>query len=133
MISYFLLTLGVRALDQGDYEKAESYYNESLPIFRDINDVTGIACATAGLGTMAWLQGNHERARSLHQDSLAYFKDSRLGSTIGFCLEAQAGGVRPPGGLQELIDRHNDRLDLSPEEWSKEVIAEVLQRASKAV
>ena len=39
----------------------------------------------------------------------------------------------PPGGLQELVERHNKRLDLPPEVWSKEVIAEAVQRAGTAV
>lgn len=130
LISYMLLTLGARALDQGDYEKAESYYNESLPLFHDVNDLTGVACTVAGLGTMAWLQGDHEQALSLHRDSLTNFRDSRLGSTIGFCLEAQAGGVRPAGGLQELIDRHNERLDLPAEEWSQAMISDAVERSS---
>ena len=78
---------------------------------------------------MAWLQGDYEGARSLHQEGLGYFRDSRLGSTIGFCLEAQSGGARPAGGLQELIDRHNERPDLSPEDWSKQIIEEAVNRA----
>ena len=82
---------------------------------------------------MAWLQGDHEEALRLHRESLANFRDSREGSSIGFCLECQAGGVRPPGGLQRLVERHNERLDLPPEEWSKEVIADAAQRAGTAV
>ena len=115
-IGYLLLTLGARALDEAEYDKAVSHYSESLPLFRDTNDITGIACALAGLGTVAWLQGDHEGALGLHNESLANFRDSREGSSIGFCLECQAGGVRPPGGLQELVQRHNERLDLAPEE-----------------
>ncbi len=115
-----------------EYDKAVSHYSESLPMFRDTNDVTGIACALTGLGTVAWLQGDHERARRLHHESLANFRDSREGSAIGFCLECQAGGVRPPGGLQELVECHNERLDLPAEEWSKEVIADAAQRAGTA-
>ena len=52
-VAYLLLTLGARALDDGEYDKAVSHYTESLPMFRDTNDVTGIACALAGLGTVA--------------------------------------------------------------------------------
>ena len=131
--AYILLTLGPRALDQAEYEQAVSHYNESLPLFRDIDDVTGIACVLTGLGTVAWLQGDHERALELHQESLANFRDSREGSSIGFCLESLAGGVRPPGGLPMMVERHNERLDLPPEEWSKEIIAESLDRSGTAV
>ncbi|MDP7586401.1 MAG: hypothetical protein FI737_00715 [SAR202 cluster bacterium] len=53
-------------------------------------------------------------------------------STIAFCLEANAGSVRRSGGLQELIDLHNERLDLPTEEWSKQVIADAAQRAGAA-
>jgi len=105
------------------------YYNECLPVFREIHDVTGIACAFAGLGNMAWLQGDLERALALHRESLANFRDSRDGSSIAFCLESLNGGVRPTGGLTELVARHNERLDLSLDEWSKEIIAEVTQRS----
>ena len=133
IVAYFLLTLGARALYEAEYDKAVSHYRESLPLFRELNDLTGAACALAELGNVAWLQGDHEQALRLHQESLASFKDSREGSSIAYCLECQAGGERPPGGLQELVERHNERLDLPPEVWSKEVIAEAVRRSGKAV
>ena len=74
-----------------------------------------------------------EKALRLHQESLASFKDSREGSTIAFCLTCLAGGVYPPEGPQRLVERHNERLDLPPEEWSKEVIAEAVHRSGTAV
>ena len=132
-IAYLLLTFGARARHGAEYDKAVSHYSESLSMFRDINDVTGIACTLARLGTVAWLQGDHEQGLRLHEEALANFRDSREGSPIGFCLECQAGGVRPPGGLRELVERHNERLDLPLEEWSKEVIAEAVQRSGTAV
>ncbi len=85
-----------------------------------------------GLGNVAWLQYDHEQALRLHQESLANFKDSREGSTIAFCLTCLAGGVYPPDGLQRLVERHNERLDLPLEEWSKLVIADAAQRAGTA-
>ena len=106
-----------------------SFYNESLPLFRAIDDVTGIACEFAGLGNVAWLQNDHDRALELHKENLAMFRDSREGSSIGFCLESLNGGVRPAGGLPELVERHNAHLDLPVDEWSKEIIAEVAQRS----
>jgi predicted ATPase len=129
IVAYVLLTLGTRALDVAEYDKAVSLYNESLPLFRDINDVTGNACALAGLGTVAWLQDDHERALKLHQESLANFRDSREGSSIAYCLESLAGGVRPADGLSAMVERHNERLDLPLEAWSKEIIAEARDRS----
>ena len=66
---------------------------------------------------------------SLHS---VWFRDSREGSTIAFCLTCLADGVYPPEGLQRLVERHNERLDLPPEEWSKEVIAEAVHRSGTA-
>ena len=100
-----------------------------MPLFQDLNDVTGIACTLAGLGTVAWLQGDHERSLELHREALANFRDSREGSSIGYCLECLAGGVRPTGGLPVLVERHNERLNLHPEDWSKEIIADAVHRS----
>ena len=132
-VAYVLLTLGARALDEAEYDKAVSHYRESLPLFRELDDLTGIACALGEMGNVAWLQGDHEQALRLHQESLASFRDSREGSSIGFCLECQAGGVRPPGGLQKLVERHNDRLDLPLEEWSKSMIDDVNHRSRASI
>ncbi len=131
-LAYFLVNLGSRAVHHGDYGQAASLYAESLPLFRELNDLTGAGCALAGLGTLAWLQGDHYQALKLHQERLASFKDSRQGSAIAFCLTCLAGGVYPPEGLQGVAERHNERLDLPPAEWSKEIIAEAVQRSGQA-
>ena len=132
-VAYVLLTLGARALDEAQYDEAGLHCRESLPLFQDLNDLTGVGCALAVLGNVAWLQGDREQALGLHQQSLANFRDSREGSTIAFCLECLAGGVRPAGGLPMLVERHNERLDLPPEVWSKSIIDDVHHRSGTAV
>ncbi|MCH8186721.1 MAG: tetratricopeptide repeat protein [Chloroflexi bacterium] len=132
-LAYFVVNLGSRALYHGDYEQAASLYTESLHLFHELNDLTGVGGALAGLGTVAWLQGDHEEALRLHEEALNNFRDSREGSSIAFCLTCLAGGVYPAEGLQKLVERHNERLDLPPEDWSKEVIAEAVHRSGTAV
>ena len=44
-----------------------------------------------------------------------------------------AGSVCPHEGPSELVERHNERLDLPPEVWSKEIIAEAVHRSGTAV
>ncbi len=130
-LAYLLVTLGGRALHTAQYERAESHYRESLPLFRDNDDLTGTACALCGLGNTAWLQGKFERAFKLYEESLANFRDSREGSSIAFCLVCLAGGVHPREGLQRLVQRHNERLDLPPDVWARSVIADTLDRVSE--
>ena len=96
-IAYLLLTLGARALHEAEYDKALSHYSESLPMFRDINDVTGIACTLAGLGTVAWLQGDHERALRLHEEALTSEIPAK-GQPSAFALSAKRAVFVPPAG-----------------------------------
>ena len=132
-LAYFPVNLGSRALYDGDYEQAASLYTEVLPLFRELNDLTGVGGALTGLGTVAWLQGDHEEALRLHKEALYNFRESRQGSSIAFYLSCLAGGVYPPDGLQGLVKRHNECLDLTPEEWSKEVIADAVHHLRTAV
>ena len=78
-------------------------------------------------------QGDHDQGLKLHQKSLASFRDSREGSSIAFCLTCLAGGVYPAEDLQRMVERHNERLDLPPEAWSKEIIADAVHRSGTAV
>ena len=65
IIAYLLLTLGARALDEAEYDKAGLHYSESLPLFRELNDLTGVACALAEMGNVAWLQGERRNSGCL--------------------------------------------------------------------
>ena len=50
----------------------------------------------------------------------------------GAAHTALAGRDYPPEGLQRLVERHNERLGLPLDEWSKEVIAEAVHRSGSA-
>src|SRR5690349_10750165 len=55
----------------GDYNRATALLEESLPLWRETGDKSGLAKSFASLGVVARLQGDFARARALHEQSLA--------------------------------------------------------------
>jgi len=72
---------GVLAADQGDHQQATALCDESLTLFRELGDTSGIATSLVYLGTAAWGQGDYKRATSLHNEGLTLFR--ALGDTRG--------------------------------------------------
>jgi len=60
---------------QGDYGAAQALYEESLTIFRELEDEQGIAYSLRGLGWAAHDQGDCAAARALYEESLALFRE----------------------------------------------------------
>jgi tetratricopeptide (TPR) repeat protein len=72
---------GWLAYDQGDYELATQYHDESLALFRGLHDRLGIAEALHGVGELALSQGEYTRACALFEESLAL--RAELGDAVG--------------------------------------------------
>jgi len=70
----------------GDYAAARLAWEESLSIWRKLEDRKGMATALDNLGVLARTQGELERARALHSESLAVSRDlghrSGMASTL---------------------------------------------------
>jgi tetratricopeptide (TPR) repeat protein len=62
--------LGIERLGRGEYANAESLFEESLAIFREIDDAPGIAMALYHLASTARGQGDLTRAASLLREAL---------------------------------------------------------------
>ncbi|MBW3632899.1 MAG: tetratricopeptide repeat protein [Chloroflexi bacterium] len=62
---------GVLAESQGDWESATHLHQESLEIFRRIDDQRGVAWSLNNLGVVAIDQGDYRRAQSLLEENLA--------------------------------------------------------------
>jgi predicted ATPase/DNA-binding CsgD family transcriptional regulator len=66
-----LFAAGHLAFIQSDYQRAEPLCQESLALYRELEDQPGIAFALSLLGSVAWIQGNMGAARTLTEEALA--------------------------------------------------------------
>jgi tetratricopeptide (TPR) repeat protein len=83
---------GALAVGQNDYPAAEVYYEECRAIYRQLEDLDGLAIVLSGLGSLADLQGNYPEAHRLHEECLAIRR--LLGDPLGIAL-----ALNPLGNL----------------------------------
>jgi predicted ATPase/DNA-binding SARP family transcriptional activator/class 3 adenylate cyclase/Tfp pilus assembly protein PilF len=75
---------GILATKKGDDQAARQLCEESLKLFRELNDPHGIAAALGSLGMIASHQGDKETAQALYQESLELQR--ALGSQEGMAV-----------------------------------------------
>jgi len=68
--------MGNLANQQGDYKRAQMWFEESLTLRRTIDNTGDIADALNNLGVVAKNQGEYERAAALYEESLALSRES---------------------------------------------------------
>ncbi|MCC2628531.1 MAG: hypothetical protein K0S14_2181 [Thermomicrobiales bacterium] len=81
-----LLGAGVMAFFQGDYDRAEMLWRESLALFRDLGDTTGIAYSYGNLGLVADARGDYARAITSYEEALALFRQLDDRTYIAYML-----------------------------------------------
>jgi predicted ATPase/transcriptional regulator with XRE-family HTH domain len=81
-----LLGAGVMAFFQGEYDRAERHWQESLSLFRELEDMTGIAYSYGNLGLVADAQGDYERAIASYEEALALFRQLEDRTFIAYML-----------------------------------------------
>jgi tetratricopeptide (TPR) repeat protein len=81
---------GTLAHDQGEYEAACAFHQESLAIRREIGNRQGIAASLDNLGNVARVQGEYEAAWALYEECLAIFRELGDRRSIAGSLESLA-------------------------------------------
>jgi len=66
-----LIVAGHLAFIQSDYDRAEPLCQESLTLYRELEDQPGIAYSLSMLGSVAWTKGHMTAARTLTEEALA--------------------------------------------------------------
>ena len=77
---------GVLAHYQGDLGRAGTLCGESLTLYRQLNDETGIAAALNGLALVARSGGNLSAARAMYEESVALLRQVEDGWGIAYTL-----------------------------------------------
>src|SRR5205823_12134062 len=81
-----LLGAGLLAYEQSDLAAAETLFDESLALFRSLNDRQGIALLLAKLGMVARVQCDFARAAHLNEASLALAHELGDRPVVAFAL-----------------------------------------------
>ena len=71
-----LRVLANLAVEQGDYERAETAAEEALALFRELGDEKGVSDSLGELGWVSLLRGDYERAEAPLEQSLAAARES---------------------------------------------------------
>ena len=78
---------GQLAYRQGDYERAVELHEESLRLFRELQDKTGMSAALGHLGRVAHLRGAYARAWALSEESLVLAREVGRRPSIAAALQ----------------------------------------------
>ena len=60
---------------KGDKERAVKLTDESLALYRELEDKGGVSQSLSQLGTISWRQGNYVQGRALLEESLSLFQE----------------------------------------------------------
>ena len=71
-----LAGLAKLAVEQGDYDRAETAAGEALALYRNLGDERGVADSLFELGWVSLYRGDYERAEALTDESLAAARHS---------------------------------------------------------
>jgi predicted ATPase/transcriptional regulator with XRE-family HTH domain len=98
------------AIEQGRHIHASLRYEESLRLYRALDDRTGYALALNGLGSVAQLEGDHERARVLFAESLAIARAVNDRACAARALNNLGLVAQVEGRYEQAVALHEESL-----------------------
>jgi predicted ATPase/class 3 adenylate cyclase len=72
-----LYQAGILVHSQGDFQRASELNEQSLALYRSLDDRAGIARASYLFGMLNWSKGDYAAARAVLEESLQMFRDSK--------------------------------------------------------
>jgi predicted ATPase/DNA-binding winged helix-turn-helix (wHTH) protein len=117
--------LGALATAQGDYPAAEHFLQQSLSLYEELDDESGIAVSLNALGVSARDRGDYSAAQRSLERSLACWRTLSDRLAIARCLHNLANVVRVRGdhsrarrALSEAAEIFQELGDCSGRAWS---------------
>jgi predicted ATPase/DNA-binding CsgD family transcriptional regulator len=108
-----LTEVGWFALEQSDYDQAQRSLEESLRIYRELEDKYGVAHALECLSVAKWRLGDYGRAARLQEEGLVLYRE--LGHEWGIAASLNNLGVvaQEQGDYERAAALHLESLALS--------------------
>lgn len=124
---------GTLAAQQGDYQMAQTRYEESLTIRRQLNDEPRIASLLSNLGILAQYQGNFDEARRLYGEGLEI--RSNLGDKWAIAISLNNLGYLSleVGDFATARAQLQDAVNLQREVGDRWAIANALNNLGNAI
>jgi predicted ATPase/class 3 adenylate cyclase len=107
--------LGHSLLDQKSYSEARSAFEESLGLYRRLNDFYYIGTLTSDLGMVSYHMGDYAQARIYQEESLAVFQKYGNPEVISQTLHRLAELARLEGDYQRAGELYETCLKTSRE------------------
>jgi predicted ATPase/DNA-binding CsgD family transcriptional regulator len=108
-----LYRAGFMACLQDEYRRANTLAEESLTLFRSLNDARGIGWAHYVLGLVATFQGDHARAKSYAEECLLLFRALGDSRGISWVLNDLGNLAMMQGDLSRAVGHYQESLMLS--------------------
>jgi tetratricopeptide (TPR) repeat protein len=107
-----LLGHGVLTHLQGDHQTAQSSLEESLRIYRELNDKFGIGFALHRLAAIPFWHGDYTAARSLYEESLSILREAGDAWGVGNSLYGLARLAQRQGDFKVAYSLFEESVDL---------------------
>ncbi len=114
------------SLVQGDYQRGEVLCEESLTLYRELEDTAGEAFSLYLLGIVAWRKGQSASARKLSEEALALSRAANDRELVASSLFQLAYMASFQGAYTSARDLYKENLALNRELGNKRGIAQSL-------
>jgi non-specific serine/threonine protein kinase len=103
---------GVLAGNQGDYDRQTAILEESLKLYKELDDKPGIAQSINNLGSIAYSQGDYARAEAQYTESLSLRREIGDSWGIANSLNNLGGVAFSQGDCERALSLHSESLNL---------------------
>jgi DNA-binding SARP family transcriptional activator/predicted ATPase len=110
----------------GDYDTANALYTESLDIYRQLENLFGIAKVLINQGVISYEQGDYPQAQQHYQESLKHYRELNYAYGISACLNNLAVIARKLGECERARDLIEESLILKRETGNRVAILHTL-------
>ena len=127
-----LFAAGYTALGQGDFADAVSRFDESLALYRSLDDQPGCASCLAQLGWLAAVRGDFDRAAELSSEALGLARALGDGRTASTALNALGDVAYARGADADAVALYTEALASRRALGDIRIVADSLLKTGRA-